>query len=466
MAKRNDFMEGFLRGLYQSGVGNPEVNMQRRQMMEAKAQRDQEMQMNMAAQGMIPVDQGNPEAPTPPPATPPSPLANAMKPSPAEGQLASAGVSDTGTPPLQPQPPTPGAPAQPAQPQNPGDAFHPDHPVSKKIGAFIGNMIFPGSQMGTPLTRQYNPDPGAKVFAMGPDGKIGSFTRAEIPSDYKIMPDQKSAGTSFAAQYRQESKPVSKTPFDNAKSLGTLMGKPDAFDTFIKTAQSEGRNYLTKDEISQGMRAISSGAMAERSKVWDERLKYQKVKDLVSLTGIQPKVISTLQTNNMRSDRALETLKEEGMTWQAFSSAITDWQAIMQGGVPHEIQYADSKFPNWKETTAKWSTYATGHPTENVPPELVTYMRDMIQGIKDVDNAYLQQNSEYVSKTIGSTIPGFSAPGGLGEKVKEQTSKLTGKSPNKSTPKTTEDQQAIDWANKNPLDPRAIQIKKMHGITR
>lgn len=51
MAKRNDFLEGFLKGLYQSGVGNPEVQ----RANEADVQnRNAALTAKMAEQGMVP----------------------------------------------------------------------------------------------------------------------------------------------------------------------------------------------------------------------------------------------------------------------------------------------------------------------------------------------------------------------------------------------------------------------------
>jgi hypothetical protein len=59
MAK-NDFMQGLLMGLYQSGVGNPQVGRQNREDAQNQQLKQAELNQNAAANGMIPVPQPKP----------------------------------------------------------------------------------------------------------------------------------------------------------------------------------------------------------------------------------------------------------------------------------------------------------------------------------------------------------------------------------------------------------------------
>lgn len=304
MARRNSFAEGLLSGLYQSGVGNPEVN-------EARKAREQQQQIQQAQLNQNAADNGQ--------------------------------VPDV-------------------------------HPIMKDPSFLSGlkNILFPGSG-GQGIQTAFKPDPTQSAYDQDSKGQV-SLTPPGQPTPTGSVRLDKSKGSSLLAS---QNKPVS--PY-----LGY---------------RNDQLEYLK------------------------DRLNYQKVNEISKRTGIQPKVVAQLQTNNMRADRALQRLSQDNMTWQDFNTVITDWQGIMQGGVPHQLQYADSKFPNWKETVAKWQTFATANPTESVPPELRSYMADVVSGLKEVDNNYLKQNSEFVGKTIGATIPGYDK--GLGKTVKEGTNLLT-----------------------------------------
>lgn len=57
MSKRDDFLLGFLQGLYQSGVGNPEVNRQRREDELTRSFQQQQLDISAKKQGMMPVSE-------------------------------------------------------------------------------------------------------------------------------------------------------------------------------------------------------------------------------------------------------------------------------------------------------------------------------------------------------------------------------------------------------------------------
>ncbi len=373
MAK-GDFLQGFLKGLYQSGLGNPEVQ---RANEAAVQERNTALGSKMAEQGMVP------------------------------GELPN------------------------------------DHPVRSKIGGLISSM-FGGASTAPTLASSFRPDPTQPQFGLENTGHVMTAPPgASLPSDVKRLPP-KTGQTMLASQFAAT----------RPEPIITINPRTGQQET-IGEAQ-KGAHFVNVPDTSR------TSATEARTKYYNDMLSYKKVHDIAKATGIQPKVISTLQTNNMRADRALDRLGQDQMTWQDFNTVVTDWQGIMQGGVPHEIQYADSKFPNWKETTAKWNTFATGHPTENVPPELQEYMKGVISGLKNVDNEYLQQNADFIGKTLGSTVGGYNQPGGLGETVQGGTKKFITGGVKTSTSLSSEDQQAIEWAKANPLDPRAIKIMQMH----
>ncbi len=53
-------------------------------------------------------------------------------------------------------------------------------------------------------------------------------------------------------------------PFDQALSVAEQSGNKDAANPFIETAKSQGRNYLTKQEMADMFKTITTGASAKR----------------------------------------------------------------------------------------------------------------------------------------------------------------------------------------------------------
>lgn len=191
MAKRNDFLEGFLKGLYNSGVGNPEVQ---RANEAAMQERNASLTTTMAGEGMTP------------------------------------------------------------------NVLPSDHPISQKIGGFISSL-FGGASTAPLLASSFKQDPTKPQYYQTPEGTT-SFTMGgkPIPIGAAKLPVDKGPAL-VAATGKMERTNI---PFDTAKSMATLANKPTAFDAIISSAQKSGRDYITKDEMANAMRAISTGAQSEK----------------------------------------------------------------------------------------------------------------------------------------------------------------------------------------------------------
>ena len=186
-------MEGFLRGLYQSGVGNPEVQQQQRT--------QQQEQETLKAQ-----------------------------------QMKEAGMM-----------PTPGS-------------LPTDHPIRSKIQDFLGSII--GGGGSSKIASAYRPDPNFPKYYQTSTGETSFVKGKDTPLPQGAVPVPAEKGPALAAS----SGKIERTniPFDTARSMATLAQKPKALDTVISQAQKEGRDYLTKDEMNNAFKAISTGAQAQR----------------------------------------------------------------------------------------------------------------------------------------------------------------------------------------------------------
>lgn len=168
------------------------------------------------------------------------------------------------------------------------------------------------------------------------------------------------------------------------------------------TPQGPGSPLTPQQELRKAM----IDAINKRTAVQEKGLNNRQINTLTKSTGIQSGLLKQIQTNNVRADRALDVLS--GTVYpQKFNLALTDLAGIMTGGVPQLVELHHTQFPTWQEDVARWKLYATGNPNTPVPPEAVNAVRELVKGLKDVDNQYLRQNTSYQTQMLGPTIPGF-----------------------------------------------------------
>lgn len=223
MAKRNDFMEGFLRGLYNSGVGNPEVQ---RANQAATDEQQATLNAKFAEKGMVPG---------------PDPTVV-----PAHEATMPPGVQGPGN-------------------LVPASTLPQDHPVTQKIGSFISSLFGGPSK---PLQTLYHKEPDAVNYYQKPNGETGyTMGKTPIPIGAAEVPKDKGP-TLLAATGKLDRTNI---PFDTARSMAILAQKPQAFDTMIATAQSQGRDYITKDEMNTAMGAIKTGSWQERADFYKQQ---------------------------------------------------------------------------------------------------------------------------------------------------------------------------------------------------
>lgn len=163
-------------------------------------------------------------------------------------------------------------------------------------------------------------------------------------------------------------------------------------------------------------------AMKGKTEAWNRSIDNKQVNELVKRTGLTQKQQSALQMNNLRADRAIEILGKPNITWQELALGEIDLAGIMQGGVPQVDEVKNTHFPGWQQKAAEWRTYATGHPTENVPEPIRKKVLDLINGVVTIDNRFLEANSKFSKNMLGKTITGGIKP--FEKSINEMTSTL------------------------------------------
>jgi len=196
----------------------------------------------------------------------------------------------------------------------------------------------------------------------------------------------------------------------------------------VQLSDAQGAQYTAIPKSAKEKNA----AVSSRAEAWQRSIDIHQIDMIAKTVGLTPKQQSSLQMNNQRAARANEILSKPNITWQELALGEIDLTGIMQGGVPQRDEIAATHFPGWQQNWAKWRTYATGHPTENVPPDIKKKVQDLINGVIQIDNRFLGANATFAKKFLGPTVRGGLSPSQKGT-IDEMTEALTSAGQNKSS---------------------------------
>jgi hypothetical protein len=179
----------------------------------------------------------------------------------------------------------------------------------------------------------------------------------------------------------------------------------------VSLEPKEGYRPVTKQQlqyvgVSKSTKEKNK-AMAGRNEVWNRSIDTKQIDQLVSRTGLTPKMQSQLQMNTMRALRSyIPILSRPNITYQELALGEMDLAGIMHGGVPQRDELINTHFPGWQEKVSQIKTYATGHPQEMVPPEIQAKVKQMIGDVVKIDNQFLQANKKFSKSMLVPTIRG------------------------------------------------------------
>lgn len=183
---------------------------------------------------------------------------------------------------------------------------------------------------------------------------------------------------------------------------------PTKKDGFIeyKTSQADAGAKVTSSAQSK----LRTKAMEGRVNSWNRSIDAKQINEFVKSTGFTPKMISSLQNTAVRGRRGLELLNDPEITWAKLHAAGVDFASIMHGGVAGRDEIANSTFPNWNQTAAKWDTYINGDVPANVPTEIRLQMQDMLSHVVALDGKFIDASNKYQKTMAGPTLPGGMTP--------------------------------------------------------
>lgn len=201
---------------------------------------------------------------------------------------------------------------------------------------------------------------------------------------------------------------------------GAISRTPTEGSFPVQLSDAQGMQYTAIPKSSKA----KNEATGSRAEAMQRGIDVKQIDQLISKTGLTPKQQSVLQMNNQRAARAMQILSQPQITWQELALGEIDLTGIMQGGVPQRDEIIATHFPGWQENVAKWKTYASGHPTESVPPDIKNKVKDLVNGVVRVDNRILNANAKFAKSMIGPTIRGGLNKGQI-KSIDEMTGVLT-----------------------------------------
>jgi hypothetical protein len=204
----------------------------------------------------------------------------------------------------------------------------------------------------------------------------------------KTLPKKTMGGVGKRVVYQNPDGSVSLTPIEGATPLEVSDAQAMQYTATPKSAKEKNK------------------ALESRTEAWQRSIDVHQIDQLVKATGLTSKQQASLQMNNQRAARANEILSKPNITWQELALGEIDLTGIMQGGVPQRDEVAATHFPGWQQNWAKWKTYASGHPTENVPLDIKNKVQNLINGVIKIDNTFLTANAKFAKGMLGQTIRG------------------------------------------------------------
>lgn len=106
------------------------------------------------------------------------------------------------------------------------------------------------------------------------------------------------------------------------------------------------------------------------------------------------KALGIAASNNMRADRALETIDNPKLTKspQLVTQLVQDVSGIYKGGAPDEVSLKHSMYPNLMADLAKAESYLTSQPESGATKALLNQIREQVMSLKQIDNQAIEKN--------------------------------------------------------------------------
>lgn len=164
---------------------------------------------------------------------------------------------------------------------------------------------------------------------------------------------------------------------------------------------------------------------------------------------------------NLRGYRALDLLANDKITPQMMNLVNDDLKGIMVGGVTPVTGIDESKF---KTLQAKWANLQTwfGNPTPQNTPAVAAELKNVISGLRQIDNAAVINNLNILEHQFAGTIKRHEGNKLRWQNIRTQTERAlqkTGIQGDGGIAGNPNIEAAKQWLAANPDDPTAPAVR-------
>lgn len=226
---------------------------------------------------------------------------------------------------------------------------------------------------------------------------MGGLAGGAVPHDiaYSMISQamkERQAEEGRAATERRTTVPVNATLLKNYPKLAKMgYQQGDVIPQSVFDAMS-----------GQSNKGASLGLRDEQ--FWEKQwVDTGKELDVTKATSRQPLGIAV--TNNQKAGRAMKLLdSKKTFTPQDLSLITTDLTAMMKGGSPDEELLRQQQYPSYYQSGVNLLQRITNKPQELNSPEVKQHLREIVQGIVEVDNQVIRDHVDSVESSRSDVI--------------------------------------------------------------
>jgi hypothetical protein len=234
---------------------------------------------------------------------------------------------------------------------------------------------------------------------------------------------------------------------------GLLPEQYEKFGSMVKPAltyQGQATRAKSYEDIGHERNKIAGAGLDLRQS--NQALSFGK--------GVQkdPIILAAEQQNNS-IQKGLTTLESGKLTPQAWHEVQIDLANVISNGKSAaQGTIARTAADTLESKKAEIEQYISSHPQDVGSPEMKAYVGQRFRDIQKVNQQIRSGRTKELTDTSAAAAPNNKYMSSVNQGLMQQN-------PPPAAPQMSpEDQQAVQWAQGNPKDPRAQQILKMHGM--
>lgn len=281
-------------------------------------------------------------------------------------------------------------------------------------------------------------------------------------SDFQKLPPKQQALLQADPRYKQMAKQSDNSETLTPVSAVAAIYKLDSDHTaLLKKEFPNGMSDKQVGLVGNGVKLdATTGEKTQQfaQKEWDKI-----VKESDPLTATSRSGLGMASRADYNANRALTTLSKPMVTNQEAANVMADIAQIYQGGSATEYGMSHQGYTSLYGKIQNAIQMVTGKPQDAMPDAVKQRLIGVLNDMKTTNGAVIKQQLDHIEKSQPKVIGQFkdewkglrqNLEGGIAGGPQQQSSIQ------ESHP---QDSEAIQWAKQNPNDPRAQKIMRLNG---